>query len=263
MISSIAEYPGLVRRASFFLTLFISLVFLVFSAEPGVAASNPAVPAAGSSFTPPIDRPYKGDPWTYSDGTFRYSLELAGGVAVPAGATRTYQNTAGGFRLGLGANLNKYAGALLEYDFNNFGVPSKLINRAGSFQYPVSGRVHIWSVTLNPVIHFYRSEASDAYVIGGGGFYRKLVRFSTTSSQNFCYTNCLTYPTTLSQFSNNAGGVNFGLGIAHRIMLGSKVRAFTEARYVWIDNQRSSGNGVYTPAYYRTGYFPVVVGLKW
>lgn len=225
-----------------------------------------------SPSTPSLNRPYNRDPWRFNDGTYRYTLEVAGGVAVPAGSTRRYQNTAGGFMFGFGANLNKYLGAQIEYSFNNFGVPASITKQFGptldslnhiSTLSPVTGRVHLWSIGLAPVVHYYRSERFDAYVVGGGGFYRKFVRFSTTAGQEGCFSACLSYPTILGQYSNNAGGLNLGAGIAWRIVYGSKVKAFAEARYVWIDNKPSLGNGIYSPAYYRTGYFPVALGLKW
>ncbi len=198
-------------------------------------------------------------------------LRLLAESRPPAGSTRRYQNTAGGFRIGVGANLNRFLGTQVEYDFNNFGVPTSITNQFGptldSLNHrvlsPATGRVHLWSIDLDPVVHYYRSEVFDAYVVGGGGFYRKLVRFSTGTAQENCNSTCLSYPTILGQYSNNAGGLNLGAGIAWRIALQSKVKAFAEARYIWVDNKPSPGNGIYAPAYYRTGYFPIVLGLKW
>ncbi|WP_176441889.1 outer membrane beta-barrel protein [Granulicella rosea] len=206
---------------------------------------------------------YRGDPWRNKDGSYRYSLELGGGVALPAGATKKYQNTAGGFRLGGGYNLNRRLGIMLQYDFNNFGVPNSLLQHLPSAGDNYTGRVHLWSLTAAPVVQLLRSDGASVYLTGGGGFYRKLVKFDTTTKGCNPDGGCLNFPTYAGGDSNNAGGVSLGLGAAKKIAFESKVRVFAEARYVWIAN--TGGHpGIHADiANKRTGYFPILIGLKW
>jgi hypothetical protein len=231
-----------------------------------IALASPAIHAA----PPSLDDTHYHDYWHHKDGSDRYTFELGAGASFTAGAAKRYQNTSGSFRFGGGYNVNKLLSVLLEYDFNNFGVPSaEIISLYGSPDQfipgnntGVSGRVHLWSITADPVIHHHWSERSDTYLVGGGGFYRKLVTFNYQTPLNCA--GCLNPPSTVGQFSNNAGGLNLGLGHARTITYDSYVKWFIEARYVWIDNKPVSPNSIgYPPVAYRTGYFPATVGLRW
>jgi hypothetical protein len=208
--------------------------------------------------------------WNNKNGSYRYSLELGGGSSFAVGPTRRYQNISGSFRLGTGYNLNKIFGIMLEYDFNNFGVPTGAVNSLyGTPPYyaptNITGRVHLWSITANPIFHFYNGEQSGAYLVVGGGFYRKLIRFNYRTPSN-C-SNCLSAPSLYDQSSNNAGGLNAGLGFTRTLSYGSKAKWFAEARGVWIDNNRTTGKTGYpgypSPTNYRTVYFPATLGMRW
>lgn len=157
--------------------------------------------------------------------------------------------------MGGGYNFNRRIALLAEYTYNHFDVPQPLVNEifdlSGLSTPDTAGDVHLWSTTLVPTYQYFRRNSFGAYILGGGGFYRKLTIFRGTCSGN----TCLPLPDR-DRYSNNAGGVDGGLGISKRLDEGSGLRLFAEARYVWVDNQVNSA-----PA--RTAYFPLTAGLRW
>jgi hypothetical protein len=100
------------------------------------------------------------------------------------------------------------------------------------------------------------------YVVGGAGFYRKMTVFHFTDP-SFGGDDCSGVPQ--CHYSNNALGVNGGLGFTYKVAEGSNAKVFAEARYVWVDNQASVNNTAATgfpQTNQRTGYFPVTLGLR-
>ncbi|MDR3737356.1 MAG: outer membrane beta-barrel protein [Acidobacteriaceae bacterium] len=221
---------------------------------------------------PALDKQNYKEHWRNSDNSNKYTLELGGGASLPAGSTKTYQDTGFNVRLGAGYQFNRRIAVLAQYDFNHFGVPKsisdELFFRPGSSPLSgadlgASGAVHLWSLTLNPRVRYVHTEKVDAYVVAGGGFYRKLVRFNIPGEcQTLASCYFIDWPKIpLSHSSNNAGGFSAGTGIEWRVSYLPHGRYFVEGRYVWVDN--SSTNTVYAPASYRTGYFPITAGLRW
>lgn len=238
---------------------------------------------------PPPRRPYArrtnySDRTHNADGSNKYTFVVGGGFTVPAGATGKDLGISWKFQGGGGYNFNKKFGVILQYDYDKFGLTSgnlarqyarytslNLVDQNGR---PVSfagldGSSHIWSITLNPIYHFYQSDALGAYVVGGGGFYRKLTNFTLPQTGvycdffGFCYQ--FTQNQTFDHYSNNAGGVNGGIGFTYRFSRFASEKLFAEARYVWVDNSQSANSvdGLYPENNNRTGYFPVTVGIRW
>jgi hypothetical protein len=118
---------------------------------------------------------------------------------------------------------------------------------------------------------YYQGDSLGAYVIGGGGFYRKVTNFTLPSTGVYCdfYGFCyqFTQNQTFDHYSNNAGGVNGGIGFTYRLSRFASQKLYAEARYVWVDNQPSANStaegALYPENNKRTGYFPVTVGIRW
>jgi hypothetical protein len=175
---------------------------------------------------------------------------------------------------------------LLQWDYDKFGLTGGNLDR----QYirynnlglvddtgaPVSfagldGNAHVWSLTLNPMYTYYQGDSLGAYVIGGGGFYRKVTNFTLPQTGvycdffGFCYQ--FTQNQTFDHYSNNAGGVNGGIGFTYRLSRFASQKLYAEARYVWVDNQPSANStaqgALYPENNKRTGYFPVTIGIRW
>ena len=218
------------------------------------------------------------------DGSNKYTFAAGGGFNVPAGSTGKELGLSWKFQAAGGYNFNKKFGVLLEYDYDKFSLTGGNLNR----QYnryislglvdqngrPVSfagldGNAHVWSITLNPMYTFYQSDAMGAYVIGGGGFYRKLTNFTLPQTGVFCdfFGFCYTFTQnqTFDHYSNNAGGVNGGIGFTYRFSRFASEKLYAEARYVWVANSQSTNsiNGLYPENNKRTGYFPITFGIRW
>ncbi len=223
-------------------------------------------------------RPTYHDNMHNADGSSKLAFEIGGGLTAPAGSTARHQKDSYRFGAGGGRQFNKTFGVLLQYDYDHFGITDgdlqkqlTLYNNLGSNLTALNGSTHIWSVTLNPIINYYTSDSFGAYVVGGGGFYRKVTTFTTPVVGTFCNYFCYQEAVDAQvgrRYTNNAGGASAGIGFTYKLSRFSGQKFFAEARYVWVDNQPSSNNTAtqsqyYLPGNYRTGYFPVTIGLRW
>lgn len=229
-------------------------------------------------------RPNYNDRMHNSDGSSKLAVVVGGGFTLPTGSTGKQLNLSYRFQGGLGYNFSKKFGIIGQFDYDHFGLQGSVIqqqqavyNSLGIIDpntgqaLDVSGldaNAHIWSLTLNPTFTFYDTEKNSAYVVVGGGFYRKTVNFTLPQTGQYCdfYGYCyqITQNQTFDQYTSSAGGVNGGIGFTHKLSRFASQKVFAEARYVWVDNQQSNNPQNYYPAaYHRTGYFPVTVGLRW
>jgi len=217
----------------------------------------------------PYGRPTYKDRYTNPDGSSKFAFEVGAGFATPAGSTGHYQKTSWNFSAGAGRNFNRAFGVLLQYDYANLGVANSITDAiSNAVGADVNGNTHLWSITIDPVINFSDSHSHyGAYITGGGGFYRKVTTFTEPDSGT-CFDPYYGYyacSQTLAHWSNNAGGLNAGLGFFYKLSTEGNAKLFAEARYTWVDNQSSPHNTAangYPPANYRTGYFPVTFGLR-
>jgi hypothetical protein len=235
---------------------FASSSLMASDAEPAAPSFDPApaVGAGGQSYQ------------SYgSHATSRWShlaFEAGGGVNAPIGNDTPFITWGGNLTVGAGLRVGSHLSGLIEYQFIDDKLPGGLIADAGA----QGGNAHIWSVTLDPVFDLFPKRNNDMYLTGGGGFYRKVTNFTDPEETYFCSYFC--YPgyenVTVSHFSSNQGGANFGVGLTHRI--GSmdsdsdgRMKIFAEARYLWIDTPPiGTTNGLG-----RTELIPVTAGLRW
>lgn len=188
------------------------------------------------------------------------AFEAGGGFNVPVGNTNTWQSVGYSINLGGGWMFNDRIGVLAEYSFNGANIPQSTLTNIGE----PNGNVHVWGLTLDPVIYLKTSGHIGGYVTGGGGFYRKLTTFTQpVFVGNYCdyFYGC--YPVyenqTLSHFSSNQGGLNLGTGVTFKPNADGKVKLFAEARYVWVDSPRGTSSGIGTGT---VGMIPVTFGVR-
>jgi hypothetical protein len=205
----------------------LQLASLDPASEPAAlpSAPTPASPAGSQESTG-----YSG--WKAHDVVQRLAFEASGGFNAPAG-DKSYITWGGQITLGGGINFSKRVALLAEYQYIDDKLPGRIIAEAGAQH----GHVHLWSLTLDPVISLFPKSNNDVYVTGGYGFYRKVTSFSDVEPTQFCYFYCQIGYTdqTVGHFSSNQGGFNIGGGFQHRLggMYGdSKTRIFAEVRYV-------------------------------
>jgi hypothetical protein len=126
----------------------------------------------------------------------------------------------------------------------NFGVPG--------------GGLHVFSATLDPIVHLNPKGRTDVYVTAGGGLYHRNQDFTAPSVGVVSGFNPffgffpLAVPTTqiLASSSVNKPGIDAGAGIE----FGSKWHGkfFAEAKY----NRIFMGQ-------FHTDYIPVTFGFRW
>ena len=239
------------------------------SSTAGLSADGAADLTAGLTALPAAPEPAAAAGQVYH-GYNRHAMgwkshltfEGGGGANAPIGADSKVITWGPQLTLGAGWKFTKHLSALVEYQFIDHKLPAHLTRQAGS----VSGNAHIWSFTVDPVYDLFPKRASDIYITGGGGFYRKLTSFTNPVPVQYCYYFCYGGYTnvTVSHFSSNQGGFNAGLGLTHRLgspdMGGvSRLRVYIEARYLWINTPgKGSQYGLG-----RTELVPLTIGLRW
>lgn len=187
--------------------------------------------------------------------TSRFTFGIGGGFTNPVGNSGRRLDEGWNIQGGAGYNFSPYVGALIQLDYNSFGINSATLNNIGV----PGGDVHVFSATLDPIVHLTPHHHADVYLIGGGGIYHRNQEFTQPSSATvlgfdpFFGFFPATIPTTqiLAQYSVNKPGVNGGMGIA----FGNKWKGkfFAEARYhrIFMGNDR------------HTDYVPVSFGYRW
>ena len=193
--------------------------------------------------------------------TDHLALELGAGLNVPSGNTTTWQSVGYSINLGGGWMFNDRIGVLAEYSFNHSNIPINTLTNIGE----PDGNVHVWSLGLEPIIYYKTSGHIGGYVIGGGGFYRKLTTFTEpVYVGDYCSYFYGCYPqyenVTLSHFSSNQGGLNIGTGVTFKPNESGKGKFYAEARYVWVNSPASSNSNIGTGT---VNMFPVTFGYRW
>jgi Outer membrane protein beta-barrel domain len=185
----------------------------------------------------------------------RFAFDLGAGFTQPVGNTGRILDEGWNVQGGAGINFSSHLGAMLQLGYNSFGINSTTLNNIG---FP-GGDIHVFSATVDPIVHLNPHGHLDVYLIGGGGLYRRQEEFTAPSVATltafdpfFGAFYPVRVPTTaiLSSYSVNKPGWNAGMGFA----LGTKWhgKVFAEARYVHIFM-----NGTHTD------YVPVTFGYRW
>ncbi|WP_263356883.1 porin family protein [Acidicapsa ligni] len=220
------------------------------AATEGYVAAPPALYGAAERHD--VSYGYHDHSWTN-----RIAFEAGGGFNAPIGNDEPFITWGGNFTVGAGLHLQRHLSLLAEYQFMDNKLPGALISDAGA----QGGHAHIWSLTLDPVVDLFPARKNDVYVTGGGGFYRKVTSFTDPEEVIQCYYFCEVgvVDVVVSHFSSNQGGLNFGVGFTRKLSSDSNLKAFAEARYVWINTPGlGEQDGLGT-----TGLIPVTFGLRW
>ncbi len=186
--------------------------------------------------------------------TSHFAFDVGGGFTTPLGNTGRHVDYGWNVGAGAGYNFNSYIGAMIDVNYNSFGINSTTLQNIGV----PGGGLHVFSATLDPIVHLTPKSHFDLYVTGGGGLYHRQQDFTQPSTAVFTGFDPffgfypVAVPTTqvLASSSTNKPGIDGGIGIA----FGSKWHGkfFAEARY-----NRIFGN------YYHTDYMPVTFGFRW
>ena len=186
-----------------------------------------------------------------------FTFKVGGGYTPTVGLTKNRFDPGWNVLAGAGYNFHRHFGILGEFQYNNLGVPQRVLDNFGT----PTGDAYIWSATLQPVVNLTSSESRvGVYVTAGGGFYRRNINFTEPSTAVgtffdpwYGYYNAA-YPTSriLGQARQDAGGVNGGAGVSFLLSQNSGARLFIEGRFHHIFTDNSN-----------TDYIPITIGFKW
>jgi hypothetical protein len=84
------------------------------------------------------------------------------------GTTGSNLNTSWNIQGGVGYNFSACLAAKVQGEFNDLGITSGTLNSLG---YP-GGDVHVFSATVDTIVHLTPKHPVDVYAIGGGGLYQ-------------------------------------------------------------------------------------------
>ena len=96
--------------------------------------------------------------------TQHLALDIGGGWTQSVGSTGRNLDNGWNVGGGIGWNFSPYVGALVQTNYNSMGINSTTLNSVG---FP-GGDVHIFSATLDPIVHLHPRGRFDAYIVGGG-----------------------------------------------------------------------------------------------
>jgi hypothetical protein len=116
------------------------------------------------------------------------------------------------------------------------------------------GDVHVFSATIDPIVHLTPRSHFDLYAVGGGGLYHWSEQFSAPAGLVTPFATGsfpIVIPNVGDEYSVNKPGFNAGMGVAMGTKWHGKI--FAEARYVHIFMNNNM----------RADYIPVTFGFRW
>jgi opacity protein-like surface antigen len=157
-------------------------------------------------------------PAAFAQETSHFAYEIGTGFTTNAGSTGRNIDLGWNAGFGVGYNFNTHLGALVDFDFNDNGINSTTLANLG---YP-GGSVHVWDVSLDPIVHLTPAGPIDFYITGGGGLYHYYQQFTAPTVATFTEYNPFFgfyqagIPTNeiLDSYSVNRPGFDIGAGIA-------------------------------------------------
>jgi opacity protein-like surface antigen len=184
----------------------------------------------------------------------KFSFSIGGGFTRPVGNTSRNLDSGWNVRGGVGYKFTDRFGANLNLGFDSMGINSDVLNSVGA----PGGDVHIFSATLDPIVHLNPRGHVDVYLTGGGGLFHWNQEFTQPTVSALPVYNPFFglypagVPTTqvLGSYSVNKPGIDVGAGIAFGAIRNGKF--FAEARYDHIYMTNS-----------HVDYLPVTFGFRW
>jgi opacity protein-like surface antigen len=191
-----------------------------------------------------------------AQNTNKFTFNIGGGFTEPVRHTDGRLNTGFNITAGAGVNLAPQVGVIGEFGYNQLDLSDAALSLAGV----PAGSTRIYSLTLNPIVRFNPRGRFDAYVVGGGGYYRRTVEFTQPTTATVTafdpfygfFPALVPANVVLGSFIQNKGGLNIGGGISVRVRGDSNTKFFAETRYHYLYT---------TPV--RTSILPVTFGIRW
>jgi Outer membrane protein beta-barrel domain len=189
-----------------------------------------------------------------------YNFNFGGGAGFPLSTTNDFANTSYNLVVGGGPNLTPHLKMNAEFMFHGLPVQQSVINQLSVSN--VKGR--LYSLTGNLILGTPIGGSKTAYLIAGGGWYRRTLEAKETVLQ--AGTKCAPFwvwwniqcvdgifPTdvTVGSRTSSAPGFNVGGGVSLRLW-DSSANFYTEVRY-----HRAFTQGIDTTV------LPLTFGIRW
>ncbi|HEY7338564.1 MAG TPA: outer membrane beta-barrel protein [Bryobacteraceae bacterium] len=184
------------------------------------------------------------------------TFDFGTGFTTPVNVSADHLDTGWNIQGGVGANFNPWIGAKVQVGYDSMGINRRTLFNIG---FP-GGNVHVFSATLDPIIHFNPHSPVGFYAIGGTGLYRRTQEFTAptiTTVTGFDPFFGLFYPVgiptnqVLASYTVNKIGINAGGGFEFGPRRRGKI--FAEARWTRI----------FLTSNIHTDYVPVTFGFRW
>ena len=188
-----------------------------------------------------------------------FTFNIAAGPGFPLGNTNRFANTSYNFVVGGGPNLFPHVKLDAEFMFHGVPVDRGISNQLGLSN--VKGR--LYSLTSNLLIGTGIGGRKNAYLIGGGGWYRRTMEAKQTvltvgevcepwwwfDAQ--CVNGIVSSEVTIGSRTSSAGGFNIGGGLMFQLG-DSRANFYSEVRY----HRAYTKNG-------ETSVLPLTFGIRW
>jgi hypothetical protein len=188
-----------------------------------------------------------------------FNFNVGAGPGFPLSRTSDFAHTSYNFVVGGGPNLVPHVKLDAEFMFHGLPVHDNIIHQLGFSD--VKGR--LYSLTGNLIVGSSIGAGKNAYLIGGGGWYRRTIEAKQTvlsvgeicepwwwwDAQ--CVNGITTSEVTVGSRTSSAGGFNFGGGLTFQLGE-SSANFYAEVRY-----HRAFTLNV------ETSVLPLTFGIRW
>ena len=157
-----------------------------------------------------------------AQNTSKFAFNVGGGFTEPIGPSARRADTGFNVTAGGGINFAPSFGISAEFGYNRLDLSNGVLTSVGV----PGGNAHIYSVTLEPTYHLNPHGRFGAYLIGGGGFYRRTIDFTAPTVSTITlfdpflgviYPAAVPATQVLASFTQNKGGLNVGAGVEIRV----------------------------------------------
>lgn len=185
----------------------------------------------------------------------RFTFNVGAGFSPLAGQINERLDNGWNFTLGGGYRFTRHFETNLQLTYNGFGVRPLVLQEAGV----PAANSHMWSLTIDPKLHFHPFGRIDPYAVGAFGYYRRTIQFTQPTVApvliydpffDFFFSELVPANIVLGNITRGGIGGNLGAGFDFPFYWGS--RWFIEARYEY------ASTGMVP-----TRMIPVTLGLQW
>jgi len=177
--------------------------------------------------------------------TQKYTFDIGAGFTNSVGGTATQLSNGWNIGAGAGYNFSPYLGAKLDLAYSSMDISGSTLLNIGV----PGGDVHVFTATVDPVVHLTPKRHFDLYLTGGGGLFHIYQEFSQPVAGVANVFNPF-FGDLVSSYSVNKPGFDVGGGVAFGVRGHGKV--FAEAKW---DHGFLSGAHI--------DYLPISFGFRW